>query len=977
MSQVLESDTVGTDIETDTDNLVKMLTEKEKEDHLLFAIVGLGGIGKTTLAKRINENERIRGVFEIILWVCVSKDLSDTSLLTKIIDLAGGDSTEARFIAQLEPILAKTIAQKRFLLVLDDVWDAQIWEDLLKTPLKDGARGSRVLITTRYESVAKKMGAVHVHNVKQLSTEHGWMLLSRSVTPNEEEIHNLRNIGKKIVGKCNGLPLAIKTIAGVLRTRERSKKEWKRVYESKSWSWKELPPQEVMGALYLSYNDLPPHLRQCFLYCSLFPADFTINRRILIQQWISEGLVEMKKDDSTLEEIAEEYCNELVVRNLLQIEHEYHNGKSFKMHTLLQSLAQFLSREEIFKDDLEFDLSSTTRRVSLASKEIMGIPNEVKKQESLRTLLLSMNPLKGGGLDDVFVKLRCLRVLDLSETAIKQIPDTLRNLVHLRYLNLSSTRLREIPESIRHLWNLQFLGLKECKRLRALPKGLEQLRRLRSLDLAGTEISDVPFKIGKLKLLNTLSGFVVNGAVASEEELNGCTLEEIKHLSELRTLQIVNLERAMNHINARGAELKNKPHLTELELGCSSESRDYYSFELPTTIKRVEEIFEELCPPPCLESLKITNYFGTKYPSWISTALLPNLRRLDLSNCRLCRRLPPLGQLPKLKFLSITDSYVIEAIGDEMVGTEEQVAFPKLEKFHIRNMANLANWSGFETGTLPLLQSFQLESCPKVRSLPDGLQRATALRELWVVDAKILEVIENLETLEELSVWNTPRLEKITNLPSLKELSISYCPALKTVETIGSLRRVHIYDYDMQEIPQWVGLNSSTIRSLDLACSDELLKRCTIGGANWELIKDIEHVHGYSTKRSRLALLLREGAGSNAEPLKKCRSLILENAKTSHESPLNATLHEPQTNKEEEVVHTTKDASLILDSSPANSNSNPKFEADEVAVPSLHRNALCGISSNTEEDEFVDAAACFSPIRGGHVEAPASEAYLN
>ncbi|XP_072962601.1 putative disease resistance protein RGA3 [Typha angustifolia] len=841
--QVFESDIVGTDIENDTSSLVKSLIEEEGEHHLLFAIVGMGGIGKTTLAKRIYDDERTRGTFDIRLWAFVSKDFTDSGLLLDIMDFADENSGVSQTKAQLEANLAAVVAKKRFLLVLDDVWDARIWKELLQTPLQDGACGSRVLVTTRDENVASQMGIVQLHHIKPLTIEDSWLLLCQSVPLDEDKVDVLRDIGIKIVEKCNGLPMSIKTIAGVLRVKEPSRDEWESVCESEAWSLRGLPGKDVNGALYLSYDDLPPNMKQCFLYCSLFPADFAIEQHSIIQQWISEGFIAIK-DNSTLEEVAEEYYRELVARGLLQPESRY-NMTRCKLHNTLRSLAQFLSQDENYTGNVDnlSDLAFVPRRVSVASKRVLTIPDEIRKQKSLRTLLLFKNPMRGDGLNDIFVRLRHLRVLDLSETAIDNIPETLRNLVHLRYLNLSLTRIRELPESIQDLCNLQFLVLQDCRWLHALPKGLKQLKSLKSLDLKGTAIVHVPFGIGKLEQLTSLQGFAVNDSATCEQEHNGWPLEELKHLPELRILHILKLEMALDQLKAKEAALNVKPHLKELELSYSNADQ---SSESLATVQRIEEILEEFCPPPCLESLKIVNYIGSEYPSWISVASLPNILQLDLIGCRLCRRLPPLGQLPQLRFLTIKDLFALNAIGPEQIGDNQQIAFPKLERLHIQNMHSLEIWTGFHAGALPSLQAIQLESCPKLKSLPEGLGYATMLTQLWILDAENLEAVENLFVLKELGVWNTPKLEKISNLPSLEDLSISYCPALESVESVDSLRHIQICDHNLQAIPKWIGLHALRLQFLDLVSSLKLLKRCLVDGSDWSLINDIAHVYGYS-----------------------------------------------------------------------------------------------------------------------------------
>ncbi|XP_038971776.1 putative disease resistance protein RGA3 [Phoenix dactylifera] len=450
-SPVAELDIVGSNIQKDTDKLVELLiNEDSRENILVHAIVGTGGIGKTTLARKIFNDERITTKFLMTLWVCVSKDFEETSLLKEIITQAKGNPGGASSRAQLEPKVRNAVANEKFLLVLDDVWDPKVWNDLLRNPLQSAATGSRVLVTTRSHGVASRMKAVRPHHqVELLTAEDGWVLLCKKValSGEEGEIEDLEDIGKEIVQKCGGLPLAIKTIGGVLSTKSGTKTEWERVLRTLSsnpWSSSTHFSQEVQPALWLSYEDLPSHLKQCFLYCSLFPEDYIFNRVALIYYWISEGFIH-EEGDLTLEELGEDYYGELVQRSFLQPGPD--NFSNCTVHDILWSLARFLA----FR----------------------------------------------------------LRVLKFSNSLIKKLPDSLENLIHLRYLDLSFSDISALPESIGNLVNLQFLILGGAN-LRSLPKGIGKLQNLRFLLLVESELAKLP-SLGKLPNLNS---FYIVGARA-------------------------------------------------------------------------------------------------------------------------------------------------------------------------------------------------------------------------------------------------------------------------------------------------------------------------------------------------------------------------------------------------------------------------------------------------------------------------------
>ncbi|KAL5230150.1 hypothetical protein ABZP36_028926 [Zizania latifolia] len=563
---------------------------------------------------------------------------------------------------------------------------------------------------------------------------------------NGEAAAALKGVGERIVNNCAGVPLAIKAVAGVLRTREAVAEEWAEVLASPAWSVKGLP-DDAMKPLYLCY-DMSCHLKQCFLYCSLFLSDFAADRRARVQQWIAEGFVQIR-GDAGVEEVAEEYYDELVGRNLLQPAKADRHGcvERCTMHDMLRSMAQMLSHGDNFTVDTRRlpddgdDASFAPRHISFPRSYLDAIPESVLKLEGIRTLLLQRNPLTIEG--NMFARLHHLKFLDLTETAMEIRP----------------------PQK---------------------PYIIQVLRR----DEQEARAAD---------------------------DRNGWPLDELKNLNQLRALHVKKLEKATSLSEAAGAALAVKTGLRELELSCSSSVK---SFQIPTAVRKIEDIFQELNPPRCLESLKIANYFGTKFPRWLSSTYLPNLCRLNIIGCNFCKSFPPLGRLPELRSLCIANSSALKDIDSQFVDTD-----------HCH-------------------QALQLESCPKLRCLPSVLRHVTSMTELRIVDMKSLEAVENIPALRELSVWNTPNLKKICNLPSLKDLNICHCPLLETVENINSLQEVHIFDHELKEMPRWIEAHALKLCSLEFMSTTKLLKRCLIDGPDWSVIKDIAQVHGYSTDSS-------------------------------------------------------------------------------------------------------------------------------
>nr|XP_029116272.1 putative disease resistance protein RGA3 [Elaeis guineensis] len=750
-SPISEPDIVGSNIEKDTDKLVELLlTEGTREKILVYAIVGIGGIGKTTLARRIFNDARIAANFPMKLWVCVSKDFDENSLLKDIITQGGGNPGGASSRALLETEVQNTVTSKKFLLVLDDMWDPKVWNDLLRNPLQSGASGSRVLVTTRKENVASQMKAVAPHHkVELLSADDGWALLRKKVVLSEEEreIEDLKDIGKEIVDKCGCLPLAIKTIGGVLSTKSRNKKDWEIVLKTLSynvWSSGTDFPEEVQPALYLSYEDLPSYLKQCFLYCSLFPEDHIFGPQELIHCWISEGFIH-EEGDLTLEELGEDYYRELVQRSFFQ-PCGFVDDPSCTVHDLLWSLARFLAGDEnlLAKDGVERVLNSSSpvkpRRLwgSVIEKR-QAFSDALEGYNSLRTLLLSMrgSPVEENDVNNLITKKPRLRVLDFSGSRLTKLPGSLGNLIHLRCLNLSSSGISELPESIGNLVNLQFLILLGCLDLRSLPKSIGKLRNLRLLDLGATQLEGIPIEIANLHRLNKLIGFVVRN---NNNNSGWCTLEELRSLKGLKMFEIYKLERALNegHVGGLNA-LRDMLQLEELRLSCAPPRIDD-ALVYEEEIKKIEVVFEvTLCPPSPsrLESLSIFGFFGLHYPSWMASSSTDSLRRLELFSCDKCPRLPPLGKLPNLDYLRIWSADAVKKIGTEFLGLEPhycsrdqggriQISFPKLTTLIVQYLDSCEEWEWEVKDddrliALPNLKELTLDYCLKLRSLPSGL----------------------------------------------------------------------------------------------------------------------------------------------------------------------------------------------------------------------------------------------------------------
>ncbi|CAN6192465.1 unnamed protein product [Urochloa humidicola] len=881
---------VGSQVQKAVGGLVPRMLREGKKKVDVFAIVGAVGIGKTTLAREIYNDDRTTENFPIRVWVKMSKDLSEIAFLKKIITGASANVEDTDNREELLGLLSSALS-KRFLIVLDDLDNPGVWDNLLKDPLGDGVARGRILVTTRNEEVATSMKAV-VHCVDKMDTENAWALLCRQVDPehNSEELAALKDVGIKIAEICDGHPLAVKVIAGVLRSRGNSKAEWERVLNNDSWSMPPILP-EVPQALYVSYADLPSELKECFLRCSLYPEECFIQRFDLVRHWIAEGIVSAG-DNKLLEESAEDYYVELISRNLLQPDPE-NVERCWITHDLLRSLARFLIADESIliygQQKLSTSLSNPRHLTFCNAENSLEDPISLKQQMSIRSLMLFKSP-NLRSIDLLIESAPCLRVLDLSKTAVEVLPKSIGNLVHLRYLNLDGTQVRDVPSSIGFLINLQTLSLQGCQRLQRLPWSIRALLELRCLHLDGTSLSYVPKGVGELKNLNYLSGLIIGHDNNGPE---GCDLDDLKALSELRHLHIESLDRATSGATA----LANKPFLKDLYLSeqapvieeqqqeqeqDSQEKKDETVKEEKEEhevsngqcrgeelAKASEKIWNELTPPKSIEKLVIKNYKGARFPSWIKGPKLgtsfPSLVLLDLGNCMSCTKLPSLGLLDQLKSLQISNADSIVTIGSEFLGTtvlSPATSFPKLEVLKLRNMKRLEEWSLTVEDSqvlFPCLKSLHIQSCPKLKALPEGLKHVS-LCELHVEGAYSLTEIKDLPKLsDELHLKDNKALQRISNLPMLHSLIIDDCSKLKHVVGLDMLQHLRLVfppsteTFYFEELiifwsiafPRWLELliqKCKGLRRFELQCSLSLLRSCLDGGKNWQIVQQIPEV---------------------------------------------------------------------------------------------------------------------------------------
>uniref|UniRef100_A0A0E0KMY8 Uncharacterized protein n=1 Tax=Oryza punctata TaxID=4537 RepID=A0A0E0KMY8_ORYPU len=673
----------------------------------------------------------------------------------------------------------------------------------------------------------------------------------------KQEVDGLQVIGNKILEKCDGLPLAIKVLAGESQPKK-ARNNWEHMLENKTWL-KEGLPEELNRSIYLSFNDLPLHLKQCFLYCSIFPEGQAIKCDKLVQMWIAEGFIPSDGSSKLPEALGQEYYMELVARNLLEPIDGNFDESRCAMHTVFRSFAQYLVKDETLLLDEGENTSDSTqkfRRLSVSSKEVEY--SYIQKHKSLRALVST------GGIilnsSDSFSSLERLRILHVNNTKISTLLGSLYHLKLLKYLDLSnSTDVSALPHYIGKMKCLQYICVHGCKMLKQLPESIVNLKNLRFLDISDTEVKEVPKEFGRLNNLVTLKGFP-----AYTDDTGKCTLEELEHLSKLMHLAVQGLQNISSSCSSTGAKLSDKTHLISLWLRCNtSEGNELQS----------QDAFDNLCPSPSVEHLTMTGYFGFRLPIWLMSTTLEHLRMLKLENLPSCKELPySLGQLPNLESLCVQHARCIRRIGEELFvpwtlddDTDEDdrsirtlieqynrsmdvcTPFPKLIKLVFHGLVGWEKWDWEEQlEAMRDLKNLKISRC-RLSHLPPGLYcQATALRVMTIKNIKELRSVENFSSVVELYLHSISNLERIANLPSMKMLRISKCPKLKVLEEVEALSSMELKDYEMRTLPEY--MQNVQLRQLKIDCTLKLLFMISQRDAalEWEKISHIQNIEAYA-----------------------------------------------------------------------------------------------------------------------------------
>ncbi|XP_073014258.1 putative disease resistance protein RGA3 [Typha latifolia] len=642
------------------------------------------------------------------------------------------------------------------------------------------------------------MGSATPFFLKGLGATDYWELFKECAFLNEDpnDHEKLQEIGRRIVEKLKGSPLAAKTVGGILNSRL-DYQHWLDILNSEIWEL-EQDENDIMPALRLSYQYLPSHLKPCFTYCSIFPPDCELDKENLVYLWVALGLVEQPISGKRQpEEIANEYFNYLLKKSFFDCR-DLDKDPFYVMHDLLHELAQFVSQGECWRV-ISGKKESIPNAVRHLSVDILSMSKlQISNLKNLRTLLL----LDGDDSErcyvnlEMFKMLKSLRVLIIPPESTVTSLECIVDLIHLRFLSLDYSSITHAYKSVNRLYHLQFMrftppyfgypGDSPLKRPVCF-----NLVNLRHLIMPGNTVANIS-GIGRLTSLQNLKAFRV-------EEEDGHKICELKDLRQLRELSIQNLENITNVKEVQESNLKNKNHLHTLSL-------EWDSFGAP---EFVEQVLDCLEPHSNLRVLRIKGYMGLSCPRWLTTSSFSELESIVFSCCKGLEVLPPLDQLPYLKSLCLEDMHAVKQVGYRSNERFADSIFPSLEALDISNCDLLEEWYG-QAGTtqwFPCLRKLRVSGCPNLKvlsPLPCSLRELDigdvalgALPKLWQGGRSNHVSLLTSSSLASLTVQDCSSLVTIGEglllhpelFTALQTLSISRCPELKYLP-VGGFRKL-------------------------------------------------------------------------------------------------------------------------------------------------------------------------------------------
>ncbi|XP_027158018.1 putative disease resistance protein RGA3 [Coffea eugenioides] len=784
-STIVRSDVIGRD-KNESKIVEKLLTESESDRISVISVTGMGGLGKTTLAKAVFNNPQFNdNHFDKKIWVCVAKPVNILELFKMILETSTGKKADVDNRQVIVQGIEAELEEKRYFLVLDDLWNNNqdgLLDDFFSTLAGLNAKkGSWCLVTTRLQEVAIVLSRHRQinftrHELGKLCNDDCWSIIKKWVNVGEEVP---KDIKEQVLKRCDGLPLAAKLIGGLLF--EKTKEEWLSILEES------LLKGGIEQILKVSFDHLSPApVKKCFAYCSIFHQDTILEQDRLVELWMAEGFLQPdSQNERTMEKIGCEYLRILLQTSLLEEVKE----NRYKMHDLVHDFAKSILNRSSSNEDRYLAVYSSERMVEIINE---------KKSASLRTLFL-----EGGIADDMLSKFKYLHVLKLFGADAKELPTSIGKLIHLHLLDISKSSIRTLPESLCKLYSLQTLRIGKLEE--GFPKEMSNLISMRHLhyDHARTRREiQMPSGIGRWTCLQTLEFF----NIGRQEEGRGIqelgTLEDLKGSLEIRNLELVN-----GKDDAELAKLSEKPNMYRLVFEWGSGDRE--------SDKCDEDVLEGLQPHPNLKELQILKFMGDQFPQWFMN--LSSLQHLYLTGLENIRSIG-------LSFYSMSAEEDGGSGGSSTFS--RQTFFPALKFLSLESMKNLEEWKDAHEmrstagevhvmDVFPVLEKLSISDCPKLTTIPTpsrfpSLDVLQITRNCHVLLAeKVLSNITNLSSLE----FGSQRIQylKLVKRPK-SSLRIDGCDSLPT----DMLERLCLFP-TLQRVVLLEAANMTTLRGMSCA----------------------------------------------------------------------------------------------------------------------------------------------------------------
>uniref|UniRef100_A0A0A9GNE9 Uncharacterized protein n=1 Tax=Arundo donax TaxID=35708 RepID=A0A0A9GNE9_ARUDO len=742
--------------------------------HVIW-IIGAGGLGKTTLAKKVYESSEISARFTCRAWVTVSQSFNVKELLKEMINQLLGAESLRQLLEQctgfilnetrMADHLKNGLKEIRYFLVLDDLWTIEAWDCIKPTFWGDNENGSRVVVTSRNGNLVEGSGPSSlVHHLKTLAKEDATKLLLRKTNRSLDDIKKdqMTQTFDKIIKKCGGVPLAVVTIGGVLATKH--VKEWDNLYNQLPSELETNPSLESMRkVIMMSYNHLPSHLKPCFLYLSIFPEDFEIKRRCLVDRWIAEGLVPARLG-MTVDDVGETYFSELIDRSMIQPSKVNIEGriKSCRVHDIMRDIIVSISREENFvysaAENVPRVVEHNFRHVAYHGDDCTTIGMDWSRVRSLT--IFGERPVEPVP-SLCSSQLRMLRAMDLENAQFAITQKEINNiglLRHLKYVNVcygeGYSNIYALPRSIGKLEDLQILDLRDSH-ISTLPTEISKLKSLRKLRCSKRGYykyfdPDAP----KECLVQTLCMPIIFTPLVDSQIRNEiianlhmayssrCSITKgvrvpkgIGNLKELQILQVVDIKRTSSKVIEELGELSQLRKLSVTMQGATKKKCMIFCKAIQKLSSlgslRIDagdgtlEWLDSVSSPPLLSSLSLLGHIGDK-ADWFRNLTQLLKIRLVRSKLEEGKTMEVLGALPKLMLLDLgRESYVANAL---VFG---KGAFLNLRKLDICDLIQLRE-IGFEQGASPQVESIEIGDC-RLESGINGIKHLPKLKDisLW------------------------------------------------------------------------------------------------------------------------------------------------------------------------------------------------------------------------------------------------------